>query len=203
MVEKKINMRPLLLLSAILLGGCSVNPYRWPGSESQSPAPAGPVAPPVVSSPEEPPLSRPQPAAKTELLTDLALSIADAFMQAPETQRLIQAGPVVVLLTPPKNGTGDNIDTQSMATVIGRRIEANSHIQLVDSAQVAAITSQLEYQSGSVNLASLVRLGRQAGAGYLLYGDLVVKGHDYRLTMTLMNPQNGELLWSGSRTGSR
>ncbi|MGL5707864.1 MAG: penicillin-binding protein activator LpoB, partial [Aeromonas sp.] len=53
-----------------------------------------------------------------------------------------------------------------------------------------------------MNPASLVRLGRQTGAGYMLYGDLVAEGSRYRLSMTLMELRSGELLWNGSRSAS-
>ncbi|MOA60699.1 Penicillin-binding protein activator LpoB [compost metagenome] len=54
-----------------------------------------------------------------------------------------------------------------------------------------------------MNPASLVRLGRQTGAGYMLYGDLVSEGSRYRLAMSLMDLKSGELLWSGNRSASR
>ena len=51
--------------------------------------------------------------------------------------------------------------------------------------------------------ASLVRLGRQTGAGYMLYGDLLSEGGRYRLAMSLMDLKSGELLWNASRSAAR
>ena len=62
---------------------------------------------------------------------------------------------------------------------------------------------QLEYQQGGMNPASLVRLGRQTGAGYMLYGDLLSEGGRYRLAMSLMDLKSGELLWNASRSAAR
>ena len=201
MAERKMKMRPLLLLSVLLLGGCSVNPYSWPGSQPQTPTTGGTVTPPVVTTPEVQP--QPKPVEKPAAPTALAKSLADAFVQDAEVRALMQGGNVVLLLTPPRDGTSDQIDTRALATAMGKQIKANSSFQLADPAQVAAITSQLEYQQGSMNPASLVRLGRQTGAGYLLYGDLAAEGSRYRLAMTLMDLHSGELLWSGSRSASQ
>ncbi len=134
--------------------------------------------------------------------TALALAMADAFVQAPEVRELAQTGQPVLLLTPPQNGTGEPVDTRAMAAAMSKRIQSKSGFRFVDPGQVAAITGQLEYQQGRMNPASLVRLGRQTGAGYMLYGDLVAEGSRYRLSMTLMELRSGELLWSGSRSAS-
>ncbi|MFQ2246662.1 penicillin-binding protein activator LpoB [Aeromonas enteropelogenes] len=192
-----MKMRPLLLLSVLLLGGCSVNPYRWPGSEPQTPAPSEPVTQPPVTQPEVKP-----PVQKPVAPTALAVAMADAFVQAPEVRELANGNPVL-LLTPPQNGTGESLDTRPMAAAMIKRIQSKSEFRFVDPGLVAAITSQLEYQQGGVNPASLVRLGRQTGAGYMLYGDLVQQGGRYRLAMSLMDLRSGELLWNASRFASR
>ena len=129
--------------------------------------------------------------------------MADAFLKAPEVQALSQDGSPVLLLMAPQNGTGEPFSTQPMAVAMSQRIQANSGFRFADPGQVAAITGQLEYQQGGMNPASLVRLGRQTGAGYMLYGDLLSEGSRYRLAMSLMDLKSGELLWSGSRSASR
>jgi PBP1b-binding outer membrane lipoprotein LpoB len=157
-----------------------------------------------VSQPDKP-VTKPDagaPLPKPVAPTGLALAMADAFVQAPEVRELAQTGQPVLLLTPPQNGTGELVDTRAMAAAMSKRIQSKSGFRFVDPGQVAAITGQLEYQQGRMNPASLVRLGRQTGAGYMLYGDLVAEGSRYRLSMTLMELRSGELLWSGSRSAS-
>ena len=56
-----------------------------------------------------------------------------------------------------------------------QRIQANSGFRFADPGQVAAITVSSNTSRG-MNPASLVRLGRQTGAGYMLYGDLLSEG---------------------------
>lgn len=192
-----MKLRSLLMVGALMLGGCAVNPYggtQAPVSEPDAPVvqPDKPVTKPDTGAP------LPKPVAPT----GLALAMADAFVQAPEVRELAQTGQPVLLLTPPQNGTGEPVDTRTMAAAMSKRIQSKSGFRFVDPGQVAAITGQLEYQQGRMNPASLVRLGRQTGASYMLYGDLVAEGSRYRLSMTLMELRSGELLWSGSRSAS-
>ncbi|TNH94504.1 penicillin-binding protein activator LpoB [Aeromonas sobria] len=192
-----MKLRSLLMVGALLLGGCAVNPYggtQAPVSEPDQPVsqPDKPVTKPDAGAP------LPKPVAPT----GLALAMADTFVQAPEVRELTQTGQPVLLLTPPRNGTGEPVDTRAMVAAMSKRIMSKSGFRFVDPGQVAGITGQLEYQQGRMNPASLVRLGRQTGARYMLYGDLVAEGSRYRLSMTLMELRSGELLWSGSRSAS-
>ncbi|HDX8356075.1 TPA: penicillin-binding protein activator LpoB [Aeromonas dhakensis] len=192
-----MKLRSLLMVGALLLGGCAVNPYG--GTQAPVSEPDAPVVQP------DKPVTKPDagaPLPKSVAPTGLALAMADAFVQAPEVRELAQTGQPVLLLTPPQNGTGEPVDTRAMAAAMSKRIQSKSGFRFVDPGQVAAITGQLEYQQGRMNPASLVRLGRQTSAGYMLYGDLVAEGSRYRLSMTLMELRSGELLWSGSRSAS-
>lgn len=194
-----MKLRYLLIFAVLSLGGCAVNPYggnRAPVSEPDAPVikkPGKPVTKPDTEA------TKPKPSAPI----GLALAMADAFVQAPEVRALAQEGQPVLLLTPPENGTGEPLDTRIMAAAMSKRIQSKSSFRFVDPGQVAAITGQLEYQQGRINPASLVRLGRQTGAGFILYGESLAEGGHYRLSMTLMDLRSGELLWSGSRTASR
>lgn len=193
-----MKLRSLLMVGALLLGGCAVNPYGG------TPAPVGEPDKPV-SQPEKP-VAEPEavkPPPKPVAPTGLAVAMADAFLKAPEVQALSRDGSPVLLLMAPQNGTGESFNTQSMAVAMIQRIQKQGGFSFADPGQVSAITSQLEYQQGGMNPASLVRLGRQTGAGYMLYGDLVSEGGRYRLAMSLMDLKSGELLWSGNRSASR
>ncbi|MFM5599280.1 penicillin-binding protein activator LpoB [Aeromonas sp. 55A] len=192
-----MKLRSLLMVGALLLGGCAVNPYG--GTQAPVSEPDQPVSQPdkPVTKPDSGDV-QPKPVAPT----GLAQAMADLFVQAPEVRELAQTGQPVLLLTPPQNGTGEPVDTRAMAAAMSKLIQSKSGFHFVDQGLVAAITGQLEYQQGRMNPASLVRLGRQTGAGYMLYGDLVTEGSRYRLSMTLMELRSGELIWSGSRSAS-
>ncbi|MFM4704049.1 penicillin-binding protein activator LpoB [Aeromonas bivalvium] len=192
-----MKLRSLLMVGALLLGGCAVNPYGG------APAPVAEPSQPM-SQPDQP-VAEPEavkPPPKAVAPTGLALALADAFLKAPEVQALAGSSPVLLLMAP-QNGTGEAFSTQPMAVAMSQRIQGGSDFRFADPGQVAAITGQLEYQQGGMNPASLVRLGRQTGAGYMLYGDLFAEGGRYRLAMSLMDLHSGELLWSESRSANR
>lgn len=192
-----MKLRSVLMVGALLLGGCAVNPYGG------SPAPVGETAPPVKQPDKvvtEPEVSTAQPTPVAPL--GLAQAMANAVVQAPEVRALTRGDKPVLLLAPPQNNTQSQVDTDTMAAAMRPRIQAGG-FRLVDADRVAAITGQLEYQQGGVNPASLVRLGRQTGAGYMLYGDLGEAAGRYQLAMSLMDLKSGELVWSGSRSAQR
>ncbi|MGS3183407.1 penicillin-binding protein activator LpoB [Aeromonas taiwanensis] len=194
-----MKLRSLLMVGALMLGGCAVNPYGG------TPAPVGEPDKPVTQPQKpatQPGKTEPVPAPKPVAPTALAVAMADAFLKSAEVQSLASSSPVLLLMAP-QNGTGEAFSTQPMAVAMIQRIQANSGFRFADPGQVAAITGQLEYQQGGMNPASLVRLGRQTGAGYMLYGDLVSEGSRYRLAMSLMDLKSGELLWNGSRSAPR
>ncbi|QXB55638.1 penicillin-binding protein activator LpoB [Aeromonas sp. FDAARGOS 1415] len=194
-----MKLRSLLMVGALMLGGCAVNPY------GETPAPVGEPDKPVTQPQKpatQPGKTEPVPAPKPVAPTGLAVSMADAFLKSAEVQSIAGSSPVLLLMAP-QNGTGEAFSTQPMAVAMIQRIQANSGFRFADPGQVAAITGQLEYQQGGMNPASLVRLGRQTGAGYMLYGDLVSEGSRYRLAMSLMDLKSGELLWNGSRSAPR
>ncbi|WP_421272726.1 penicillin-binding protein activator LpoB [Aeromonas taiwanensis] len=194
-----MKLRSLLMVGALMLGGCAVNPYGG------TPAPVGEPDKPVTQPQKpatQPGKTEPVPAPKPVAPTGLAVSMADAFLKSAEVQSIAGSSPVLLLMAP-QNGTGEAFSTQPMAVAMIQRIQANSGFRFADPGQVAAITGQLEYQQGGMNPASLVRLGRQTGAGYMLYGDLVSEGSRYRLAMSLMDLKSGELLWNGSRSAPR
>ncbi|WP_043756998.1 hypothetical protein [Aeromonas taiwanensis] len=194
-----MKLRSLLMVGALMLGGCVVNPYGG------TPAPVGEPDKPVTQPQKpatQPGKTEPVPAPKPVAPTALAVAMADAFLKSAEVQSIAGSSPVLLLMAP-QNGTGEAFSTQPMAVAMIQRIQANSGFRFADPGQVAAITGQLEYQQGGMNPASLVRLGRQTGAGYMLYGDLVSEGSRYRLAMSLMDLKSGELLWNGSRSAPR
>lgn len=191
-----MKLRSLLMVGALVLGGCAVNPYGEP-----QPPVAQPKKP-VTKAPVSEPAKVVKPTPKPVAPTGLAVAMADDFLKSAEVQALAGSSPVLLLMAP-QNGTGESFNTQSMAVAMIQRIQQHGGFSFADPGQVSAITSQLEYQQGGMNPASLVRLGRQTGAGYMLYGDLVSEGSRYRLAMSLMDLKSGELLWNASRSAAR
>lgn len=114
------------------------------------------------------------------------------------------AGKPVLFVDGIRNQTADEVDTGQMDDVLRRALLASGRYQLVDNASVDALGSQLEYQQGGdVSPAALVRLGKQAGARYMLYGYLDKPKSRLRLSMTLLDLQSGEVVWQQHLNAAR
>ena len=104
-----MKLRSLLMVGALLLGGCAVNPYGG------TPAPVGEPDKPV-SQPEKP-VAEPEavkPPPKPVAPTGLAVALADDFLKAADVQALAGSSPVLLLMAP-QNGTGEAFSTQPLA----------------------------------------------------------------------------------------
>ena len=108
-----------------------------------------------------------------------------------------------------RNKSSEHIDTEALTDTMRTQLLRSGKFRFVDMSKVAAVKEQLEYQqtSGQVDPASMVRLGKQTGAQYMLYGNLAsivkdngkVKDVYYQMTMNLMDLENGELLWADQK----
>ena len=178
----KMNHALLILTSALLLGGCSSTTVSY-------------------GDPTE-----------TETVTvDYGSSDlqADSMLASPATSEITAGGRPVMFMDSIRNKTSEHIDTEAITDTIRTKLLRAGKFRFVDMSKVAAVKQQLEYQqsSGMVDPASMVRLGKQTGARYMVYGNLAsivkdngkVKDVYYQMTMNLMDLQNGELLWADQK----
>jgi len=72
-----------------------------------------------------------------------------------------------------KNKTTEHIDTESITDTISTKLLNSGKFRFVDMTAVDAIMKQMDYQknSGLVDEAKSVQMGRQLGAQYMLYGN--------------------------------
>lgn len=210
---KLLHVFPLLL--AGMLTACSLpDPYSQPPAPVRpvTPEPSPPPAPTVeVPPPARPPLmipseplpqvtvpdmpSIPAPPASNQALDRLADSLANRLKASQEINEVQGA----VLLDDIRNQVGSPMDTRSLT----QRLQANlsSRLRFVDGEKVSSLRQQLAYQSGRADMAALVSLGKQSGAGYLLSGSLDRAGAGFSLSAQLMDLRSGELLWSDRVSG--
>ena len=141
--------------------------------------------------------------------TDLQM-IADKMvtdmLSFPVVVQLTQNRRPVMFVDKIRNKTQEHIDTESITDTIQNKLINSGKFRFVDMSKVQSVKEQLEYQqqSGMVNPAAMVRLGKQTGAQYMLYGNLAsivkdngkVKDVFYQLTMNLMELESGELIWA-------
>ncbi|OXY82375.1 penicillin-binding protein activator LpoB [Oceanimonas doudoroffii] len=191
-----------LASAALALSACTLpNPY------SSQPAPVTPVTPepqppmlpapapqpPVIELPEAPPA--PLPEANNASMERLADSLAARLAASAVINEV--SGPV--LLDDIRNQAGSPVDTRGLTERLQARLSGS--LNFVSGPEVNSLRQQLAFQSGRADMASLVRLGKQSGADYLLSGSLHRAGGGFSLRAQLMELASGEVLWSDSVSG--
>ena len=132
--------------------------------------------------------------------------MVQSLIDSPATTEISVNGRPVLFVDSIRNKSSEHIDTEALTDTMRTQLLRSGKFRFVDMSKVAAVKEQLEYQqaSGLVDPASMVRLGKQTGAQYMLYGNLAsivksngkVKDVFYQLTMNLMDLRSGELVWA-------
>ncbi|MDP5291337.1 penicillin-binding protein activator LpoB [Oceanimonas sp. CHS3-5] len=192
------------LASAVLaLSACTLpNPYSTkpapvypatpePVRPPELPQPVSP--PPVIELPEAP--SAPLPEANNATMQRLADNLAARLRASAAVTEV--TGPV--LLDDIRNQAGSPVDTRGLTERLQAQLSGS--LNFVSGPEVNSLRQQLAYQGGRADIASLVRLGKQSGADYLLSGSVHRAGSGFSLRGQLMELASGEVLWSDSVSG--
>ena len=144
--------------------------------------------------------------------TDLQLiaeKMVDSLLSFPPVVQVTNERRPVMFVDFIKNKTTEHIDTESITDTISTRLLRSGKFRFIDMTKVNDVKDQLEYQTsgGMVNRDKAVKVGRQIGAEYMLYGNLssiVKKASDnrdvyYKLTLKLMHLESGILEWSDEK----
>lgn len=139
-------------------------------------------------------------------LQSLASKMARSLADSPAVKEASINGRPVLFVDSIRNKSSEHIDTEALTDSMRTQLLRSGKFRFVDMSKVQAVKEQLEYQqqNGMVNPAAMVRLGKQTGAQYMLYGNLAsivkdngkVKDVFYQLTMNLMELESGELVWA-------
>ena len=139
-------------------------------------------------------------------LQSLASKMARSLADSPAVKEASANGRPVLFVDSIRNKSSEHIDTEALTDSMRTQLLRSGKFRFVDMSKVQSVKEQLEYQqqSGMVNPAAMVRLGKQTGAQYMLYGNLAsivkdngkVKDVFYQLTMNLMDLKSGELVWA-------
>ena len=139
-------------------------------------------------------------------LQSLASKMARSLADSPAVKEASANGRPVLFVDSIRNKSSEHIDTEALTDSMRTQLLRSGKFRFVDMSKVQSVKEQLEYQqqSGMVNPAAMVRLGKQTGAQYMLYGNLAsivkdngkVKDVFYQLTMNLMELESGELIWA-------
>ena len=139
-------------------------------------------------------------------LQSLASKMARSLADSHAVKEASANGRPVLFVDSIRNKSSEHIDTEALTDSMRTQLLRSGKFRFVDMSKVQSVKEQLEYQqqSGMVNPAAMVRLGKQTGAQYMLYGNLAsivkdngkVKDVFYQLTMNLMELESGELIWA-------
>ena len=136
----------------------------------------------------------------------MSRKMVQSLIDNPVMTEISSTGRPVLFVDSIRNKTSEHIDTEALTDTMRTQLLRSGKVRFVDMSKVAAVKEQLEYQqaAGMVDPASMVRMGKQTGAQYMLYGNLAsivkdngkVKDVFYQLTMNLMDLKSGELVWA-------
>lgn len=144
----------------------------------------------------------------TDLQMIAAKMVDDMLVFPPLVQMTMDRRPVV-FVDQITNKTTEHIDMESITDTIESKLINSGKFRFVDMTVVDRVRQQLDYQtdSGLVDPATAVLMGRQIGAEFMLYGNMssIVKRDSstrdvyYKFTLKLLNLQTGIIEWSGEK----
>ncbi len=139
----------------------------------------------------------------------IANQMVDDLLTFPPVVQLTQQRRPVVFVDQVQNRTTEHIDTESVTDSIRTRLIQSGKFRFVDMKVVERVRQQFDFQleSGMVDPATAVTMGRQIGAEFMLYGALtsIVKRSGktqdvyYKFTLNLMNLESGIIEWSSEK----
>lgn len=144
----------------------------------------------------------------TDLQMIASQMVDDLLTFPPVVQMTAQRRPVV-FVDRVQNRTVEHIDTESVTDSIRTRLIQSGKFRFVDMTVVDRVRQQMDFQtqSGMVDPATAVTMGRQIGAEFMLYGALtsIVKRDSstkdvyYKFTLNMMNLETGIIEWSSEK----
>ena len=142
-------------------------------------------------------------------LQQIATKMVDSLLSFPPIVEITNNKRPVIFVDRIKNKTLEHIDTESVTDTISTRILRSGKFRFIDMTQVDAVRAQLEHQqeSGMVDESTAVKIGRQIGAEFMMYGNLssIVKRSGntqdvyYKFTLKLMRLETGIVEWSDEK----
>lgn len=178
---------PVILSASLLLGGCgSAVKYEDPTSVETTTVDFG----------------------STDLQT-VAKKMVDGLLSFPPIVQLTAKKRPVVFVDDLKNSTQEHIDTSSINNMIMTELIQSGKFRFVDMSAVDNVRTQLRYQkeSGLIDPTTAVRVGKQIGAQFMIYGSIssIVKRDGrttdiyYLVSMRMMNLQTGIVEWADQK----
>ncbi len=134
----------------------------------------------------------------------IATELTDSLLGDPVMDRVLGRRNVV-FVGPIKNRTYDHPDMEAFAETIQNELRRSGRFQIIDMKRLDEILDQWELKrSGLVDRDIAMRAGKLLDARYMISGALSssdqvsgrIKDVSYKITLELLNLENGEILWS-------
>lgn len=202
MFSVRLSM-PFLFLFAFILAGCNVTHPTSSGSKVPVTT-AGVTTTPSKSKPakNKTPMAEVKEAKPINLkqLTAKAAKAVDV-----KSQKEASGKTILLFLDKLKNSTTANLDTDGMTSDLHAALAKTGHFRMIPLTQTMYYQQSLEYQQneGNFNPSTAVRLGKQTGADWILYGHIVKKKSQYELEMEMLDLKSSEILFSDKQRSSK
>lgn len=142
-------------------------------------------------------------------LQQIAGKMVDSLLTFPPIVDITNKRRPVMFVDEIKNKTSEHIDTESVTDTISSKVLRSGKFRFVDMTKIEALKKQMDYQteSGNVSEESAMKVGRQIGAEYMMYGNLssIVKRDGgnkdvyYKFTLKVMHVETGIIEWSDEK----
>lgn len=142
-------------------------------------------------------------------LQSIAETMVDELAAFPALKEKFKQQRPVVWVDRVHNKTTEHVDTEAVTDTIQTRLLRSGLFRFVDVQQQSKVAEQLRYQrqGGQVDPATIVSLGRQIGARYMLYGNFAgiekrnskTKDVYYKFTLKLLDLETGLLDWAAEK----
>jgi len=142
-------------------------------------------------------------------LQQTSVALVDSLLTFEPLVKVFENRRPVLFIDTVQNKTSEHIDTESITDTISTKLINTGKFRFVDMTKVNAVKKQYDYQisSGLVSEETAVKVGRQIGAEYMLYGnissiikrDSKTKDAYYKVTLKLMDIESGIVEWQGEK----
>ena len=144
----------------------------------------------------------------TDLQTT-AQKMVNSMLSSPRVAKITAKSTPIIWVQTVKNETNEHINTQAITNTISTELLNSGKFNFVDMSKVSAVKEQMQYQnySGMVAKDKAVKIGRQVGAQYMMYGDIssisarnnYQQSQFFQITMKLMDLESGLIVWQGQK----
>lgn len=143
--------------------------------------------------------------------TDLqqsSITLVDSLLTNEHIVKTLEGRRPVLFIDGIKNKTSEHIDTESITDTISTKLINTGKFRFIDMTKVESVKQQYDYQtSGLVSEETSVKVGKQIGAEYMLYGNIssIVKNDKstkdvyMKITLKLMDIETGIIEWQGEK----